>query len=299
VTPTVSALKSLLVSKGPLWACGTIGGVGHCIALVGYDDSQNAFRFINSRGDRWNGDGYGLIPYSQVQQTLSYVTYFTDRPSERAGTPDAFTARIRVHHQNLRSELTVAVGGEGKPPMIIWDRPNETGPPEDYNKDLDIDVPLPDYAAAHWPPSSGNLWYVQVTDGDPDGKAATVEEVTLARLTKSGSKDMTEVRRPHMKTFSIPDGGSRKVYVGAKPPATSLTLTPSKATVSPGESVVLSGLLSVTSFDTDGPPAAMPLSGRQIQISAVVSPADSIEQTLWRQVGTAVTDAGGGDSASR
>lgn len=299
VTPTVGALKSLLVSKDPLWACGTIGGTGHCIALVGYDDSQNAFRFINSWGDRWNGDGYGLIPYSQVQQTLSYVTYFTNRPSERAGTPDAYTARIRVRHQHLRNELTVAVGLEGEPPMIVWDRPNETGPPEDYNKDLDIDVPLPEYAASHWPPSSGNLWYVKVADGDPNGKAATVEEVTLARLTKSGSgKDMTELRRPHMKTFSIPDGGSRKIYVGAKAPATSLTLTPSPATVSPGERVVLSGVLSVQSFDTDGPPAAMPLGGKQIQISAIVSPADTVEQSQWRKVGAAVTDAAGKFSIS-
>ncbi len=293
ITPTVSTLKSLLVSKGPIWAAGTIGGVGHCIAIVGYDDAQNAFRFINSWGDTWNGDGYGLIPYNQVSQMLSYVTYFTNKPTERAGTPDAYTARIRVHHQNLRSELTVCVGVERLKPTIIWDRPNETGPPQDWNKNLDIDVPLPSYAASYWPPSPNNRWYVQITDGNKNGQSAVVEEVTLARLIKNSSgKYMTEVRRPHTRTFNVPDGGTLKIYVGAQSPTTELTLMSSQGTINSEESVTLSGLLSVKSYDTD-PPAIIPLAGKEIKINAIVSGSDSIEQTQWRSIGSAMTDANG------
>jgi C1A family cysteine protease len=73
ITPTVNALKTLLVQKGPLWSMGTISGVAHCVAIVGYDDSQNAFKFINSWGDRWNGDGYGLIPYNQVGKERRHI----------------------------------------------------------------------------------------------------------------------------------------------------------------------------------------------------------------------------------
>jgi hypothetical protein len=293
VTPAVSALKSLLVSKGPLWAAGTVEGVAHCFAIVGYDDSQNAFRFINSWGDGWNGNGYGCIPYAQVSQMLDHVTYFTNRASERVGTPDAFTARIRIRHDNLRNELRVAVGVEGMQPMIIWDRPNQTGPPQDWNKNLDIDVPLPSYAASHWPPSPSNLWYVQVTDGVRNGKAPVVHEVTLARLMKSASgKYTTEVHRPRMATYSVPDGGSRKIYVGAQPPKIELTLAPNPAAISSGGSVVLSGLLSFTSFDTDAP-AATPIAGKQIKINSIISSSDTVEQSQWQQTGTATTAPNG------
>ena len=55
----------------------------------------------------------------------------------------------------------------GHDPLTIWDRNNRVNY-TDYGKDLAIDVPLPAYAAEHWPPSEQNPWYVQVTNADPD-----------------------------------------------------------------------------------------------------------------------------------
>ena len=39
---------------------------GHAICLIGYDDSKNAFKFINSWGTDWGINGYGWISYTLV-----------------------------------------------------------------------------------------------------------------------------------------------------------------------------------------------------------------------------------------
>lgn len=44
---------------------GTSSGA-HAICLIGYDDSKNAFKFINSWGTNWGIDGYGWISYDLV-----------------------------------------------------------------------------------------------------------------------------------------------------------------------------------------------------------------------------------------
>ena len=41
---------------------GTAEG-GHCMLLVGYDDSKNAFRVMNSWGTEWGDNGFGWIDY--------------------------------------------------------------------------------------------------------------------------------------------------------------------------------------------------------------------------------------------
>ncbi|MDO4301955.1 MAG: GBS Bsp-like repeat-containing protein [Clostridia bacterium] len=46
---------------------------GHALCLIGYDDSLNAFKFINSWGNRWGISGFGYISYSLIEN--SAVTY--------------------------------------------------------------------------------------------------------------------------------------------------------------------------------------------------------------------------------
>lgn len=56
--------------------------VGHVICLIGYNDSKQAFKFINSWGSTWGIDGgygwisYNLIGNSTVNKAGSYVTYY-------------------------------------------------------------------------------------------------------------------------------------------------------------------------------------------------------------------------------
>ena len=45
---------------------GTAESLGHAICLIGYDDSKNAYKFINSWGTSWGLGGYGWISYNLV-----------------------------------------------------------------------------------------------------------------------------------------------------------------------------------------------------------------------------------------
>lgn len=58
---------------------------GHAICLVGYNDSERTFKFINSWGTRWGVNGYGWISYDFVADTdinrtgsnRGYVFYYS------------------------------------------------------------------------------------------------------------------------------------------------------------------------------------------------------------------------------
>ena len=86
VSCTVSAIKSLLNSGYPIVVAGPVntqfqtltpgailtnrvGNIGnHCYCVVGYDDSKNAFKVMNSYGTNWGTSGYGWIDYGYISQ---------------------------------------------------------------------------------------------------------------------------------------------------------------------------------------------------------------------------------------
>jgi hypothetical protein len=43
---------------------------GHCVALVGWDDSRNAFRIMNSWGTSWGDNGFAWIAYDAFPQLV-------------------------------------------------------------------------------------------------------------------------------------------------------------------------------------------------------------------------------------
>jgi hypothetical protein len=53
--------------------------------------------------------------------------------------------------------------------------------PYAYGERLDLDVPLPAYAAQFWPPRTNAKWYLQVENNDRDGQTGYVREWILAR----------------------------------------------------------------------------------------------------------------------
>lgn len=40
---------------------------GHCVLLVGYDDTTEKYTFMNSWGTKWGKKGFGTIPYSYLE----------------------------------------------------------------------------------------------------------------------------------------------------------------------------------------------------------------------------------------
>ena len=50
----------------------------HAVLIVGYDDSKNAFKGVNSWGDDWGNDGYFWISYSNYTDIVNEVWKTTD-----------------------------------------------------------------------------------------------------------------------------------------------------------------------------------------------------------------------------
>ena len=57
----------------------------HAIVVVGYDDSKNAFRVINSWGTRWGLGGYGWIDYDASASLINEAYVLSDITTEDTG----------------------------------------------------------------------------------------------------------------------------------------------------------------------------------------------------------------------
>lgn len=87
VSITSSAIKAELVSGKPVVVAGPVNNAfmylsgttvlknfsgrslgGHCYCVVGYDDSKQAFKIMNSWGTSWGSRGFGYIGYSYVSR---------------------------------------------------------------------------------------------------------------------------------------------------------------------------------------------------------------------------------------
>ncbi len=203
---TIAELKQLLHDRGPLIFNHTPEGAseGHVVTLIGYNDSTQKIKYINSIAASTGWDGIREQTYDYFLGRLACLSgdegvYCIDVGSEN---PDRYTARVRVTHFVGRRYLAIRIGvkspvifrkGESfgafpkpphpniKAPVTVWDHNCSVNMLDD-TKDLAIDVPLPAYAEQYWPPTEGNWWYIEVIDTSPPGSPATVgylEQVVL------------------------------------------------------------------------------------------------------------------------
>lgn len=79
--PVIASLNvdNNFVSAGPgfIWSALTAssGTAPHCITIVGYDDSKNAYKILNSWGTSWGDAGFSWIDYSFFPTKAGYYTY--------------------------------------------------------------------------------------------------------------------------------------------------------------------------------------------------------------------------------
>lgn len=71
---------------------------GHCIVIVGYDDSKQAWLIRNSWGTGWGTNGYGWFGYGQGAYGLEY--YASNGILGSSTNPDPWSKR-RLHNGNL------------------------------------------------------------------------------------------------------------------------------------------------------------------------------------------------------
>lgn len=160
----------------------TIQNGKHSVALIGYDDAAQRFKFINSAGDRWNDwtfnavDGYGYIPYAQLAQHVQGAEIYEFYPPRSVPT-----ATVRLQSQ-YRQDVYIWLGIEGLPyAKRIW----PDGQRSDDSRNLTFTVTLP--RGFHWPPGRGNRLFLEVFDcgahspggGTIDFSAAFCEQIYL------------------------------------------------------------------------------------------------------------------------
>ncbi len=192
-TPDVNAMKQAMLQYGPILVGGPLIAIqgpnpkeGHCVTVVGWSDGyygagKGAFKLLNSWGDKWNGNGFIWLKYSDLAANIDSWRYIQDGLSDRTGTKYAYSARIDLQGQAgaERNKLAVKIGAVGQDPWLFWDHPNHIeGHCYDGSQNLKIDIPLPDYAVDYWPPSDNNIWFIEVTN-DND-VAVNLNEFTLA-----------------------------------------------------------------------------------------------------------------------
>ncbi|WP_246208613.1 stalk domain-containing protein [Anaerotalea alkaliphila] len=233
--PTIENIRHFLRNYGPLLAGGDIPLIqgdnpeqGHAVTIVGYDDVTKTVKCLNSWGDTWGdlGNGYFTVPYDALEDNFNYVRFYQVIPVERAGTDQAYSARIHVETgADSRNKLKVTLGVDGRSPFTVWDTPNETLW-IDYSKTLKLDVPLPIYAVDYWPPATGTHWYVEVTNNstwDP----AVLKEITFARLHKNPDGSYaTETFKSTESGATIAPGETKKFYVPKKTTIIDLPIVP-------------------------------------------------------------------------
>ena len=70
---------------------------GHAIVVVGYDDSKNAFKIINSWGDDWANDGFLWIDY-EVFKKIVFVVYRTEDAKNEC---DESSSYLSINKQSI------------------------------------------------------------------------------------------------------------------------------------------------------------------------------------------------------
>jgi hypothetical protein len=63
----------------------------HAILIVGYDNSLNAFKFLNSYGQGWGNNGYGYISYNLFRQVIREA--FIIKPKNSTANTQSLLAR--------------------------------------------------------------------------------------------------------------------------------------------------------------------------------------------------------------
>jgi len=78
---------------------------GHCIILVGFDDSKKYYKFINSWGSTWGDKGFGYLPYDYIKNIrLSnefYIIKNISNPSIVLEETDSILDKLKNKLKNI------------------------------------------------------------------------------------------------------------------------------------------------------------------------------------------------------
>lgn len=96
-------------------ANGTLRG-NHALVIIGYDDSKNAFKVINSWGKLWGVLGYGWIDYSTLAEVVNEAYVCTDMDNARSQCSIQFSSAnysVSEGGGHVAIQVTRTGGSEG------------------------------------------------------------------------------------------------------------------------------------------------------------------------------------------
>ncbi len=158
------------------------GGV-HVVAVVGFDRIAETFKFVNSAGDKWNGDGYGTFTFNQLDnhEHLWFLggpigdAQILKKWRKVAAPRPVPAARIAFAHSDRANvQLWLSVEDSPHPRSKIWSHGWD-----DNSRNLSLTVRLPDEFI--WPPSQRNRLILDLFDtGEFSKGGGTLKEFTAA-----------------------------------------------------------------------------------------------------------------------
>jgi hypothetical protein len=142
----------------------------HFVALVGYNDTTQRFKFINSWGERWGENGFGYVNYSNLNNEIQGAEYY-----EFEVPKPVPVARISLKH-TYRQDVYLWLGIEG---ITYGKRIWPCGQRHDDSRDLNFTVTLP--RGFIWPPSENNRLYLELFDsGEHSNSGGDILEFTAS-----------------------------------------------------------------------------------------------------------------------
>ncbi len=101
---------------------------GHAMALIGYDDSKNAFLLINSWSEQWGEKGYGWISYQLFGELTHTAVVIKPRPisrPERLSPPNKIEASLGTFRDRIQVTWNEVLNVEG---YIVFRGESASGP---------------------------------------------------------------------------------------------------------------------------------------------------------------------------
>jgi hypothetical protein len=138
------------------------GIMGHVVAIIGYDELKQTFKYVNSMGDRDGHGGFSTFSFAEIDNKKVWGDYIISKAYTFEIVPPlpVPVAQIWVKHNFTRMNLNLwlSIEGSPKPKKKIWP-PYEL---PDTSQNLHYNVRLP--SEFIWPPSQKNRIVMDLYD---------------------------------------------------------------------------------------------------------------------------------------
>jgi hypothetical protein len=193
-------------TTGFIWSPSTIseGYVGHCVALIGWDDTKNAFKIQNSWGTGWGDSGYGWVDYVLcTDQSYSKVGYYCYGNLQEivSGTLPVANAGF---DQNIPSGSTVLLDGAGSSDpdgyitAYLWEKVSGPSSPTILNSTSPVASIVPTTVGTY-------VYKLTVTDNGTNTASDTVTVIisVLETYTVAVTKSVMKGKAQYTLTWNI------------------------------------------------------------------------------------------------